>query len=174
MALASSWTPSLARQYGSVVGSEERGKGANVNLGPTVNIVRDPRWGRAFETCGEDPYLSGQTAAGYVAGVQSKGVMAQVKHWAVYNQETNRNTPQDNALISKRTMHEIYMPQFKTAVQQGRAASVMCSYAMINGQFACENDYLLNVWRTLAACCRWSRASAAASPSSAPTQARRR
>ena len=145
MAVASSWDPALARQYGSVVGSEERGKGANVNLGPTVNIVRDPRFGRAFETYGEDPYLSGQTGVGYIEGVQSKGVMAQVKHWDVYNQETNRNTAQDNALISNRTMHEIYMPQFKAAVQQGKAASVMCSYSMINGQFACENDYIMNV-----------------------------
>lgn len=145
MALASSWDPSLAREYGNVIGSEERGKGASVNLGPTVNIVRDPRFGRAFETYGEDPYLSGQTAVGYIRGVQSNGVMSQVKHWDVYNQETNRNTPQDNALISERTMHEIYMPQFKAAVQQGKAASVMCSYAVINGQFACENNYTLNV-----------------------------
>jgi beta-glucosidase len=145
VALASSWNPSLARQYGGVVGSEERGKGADVNLGPTVNIVRDPRWGRAFETYGEDPYLSGQTAVGYIEGVQSKGVMAQVKHWAVYNQETNRNTAQDDALIGHRAMHEIYLPQFRAAVQQGKASSVMCSYAVINGQFACENDYILNV-----------------------------
>ena len=80
VALAASWDPALARAYGSVVGSEERGKGADVNLGPTVNIVRDPRWGRAFETYGEDPYLAGQTAVGYIGGVQSQGVMSQVKH----------------------------------------------------------------------------------------------
>jgi beta-glucosidase len=145
VALAAAWDPELAREYGSVVGSEERGKGADVNLGPTVNIVRDPRWGRAFETYGEDPYLAGQTAAGFITGVQSQGVLSQVKHWAVYNQETNRNTPADDALVSQRTMQEIYMPQFKAAVTQARAASVMCSYATVNGHYACENDYLLSV-----------------------------
>lgn len=71
VAAASSWDTSLEQQYGTVVGSEEAGKGANVNLGPTVNIVRDPRWGRAFESFGEDPYLAGQMAAAYVQGVQS-------------------------------------------------------------------------------------------------------
>ncbi len=145
VSLASTWDPALDRAYGTVVGSEERGKGADVNLGPTVNIVRDPRWGRAFESYGEDPYLSGQTAVGFIGGVQSQGVMSQVKHWAVYNQETNRNTPADDALVSQRTMHEIYMPQFEAAVTQGRAASVMCSYSTINGQYACQNRYLMNV-----------------------------
>src|SRR5207302_7743886 len=101
-ALTAAWDPALARAYGAVVGSEERGKGADVNLGPTVNIVRDPRFGRAFETYGEDPYLSGQTAVGVISGVQSQGVMSQVKHLAVYNQETNRNTPADNAIVSDR------------------------------------------------------------------------
>ena len=143
VALAASWDPALARAYGSVVGSEERGKGADVNLGPTVNIVRDPRWGRAFEAYGEDPYLAGQTAVGYIGGVQAQGVMSQVKHLAVYNQETNRNTAADNAIVSQRTMQEIYLPQFETAVTQGQAASVMCSYSSVNGQFACENKYLL-------------------------------
>ena len=145
VSLASTWDPALDRAYGTVVGSEERGKGADVNLGPTVNIVRDPRWGRAFESYGEDPYLSGQTAVGYIGGVQSQGVLSQVKHWAVYNQETNRNTPADDALISQRTMHEIYMPQFEAAVTRGRAASVMCSYSTINGQYACQNRSIMNV-----------------------------
>ncbi len=128
-----------------MVGSEERGKGADVNLGPTVNIVRDPRWGRAFESYGEDPYLAGQTAVGYIDGVQSQGVLSQVKHFAVYNQETNRNTAADDAVISQRAMHEIYFPQFQAAVQQARAASVMCSYSTVNGQYACQNSDLMNV-----------------------------
>ncbi|MGH3296638.1 MAG: glycoside hydrolase family 3 protein, partial [Trebonia sp.] len=145
VALAASFDPALARQYGAVVGSEEHGKGADVNLGPTVNIVRDPRWGRAFESYGEDPYLSGQTAVGFIGGVQSQGVMSQVKHWAVYNQETNRNTAADDALVSQRAMHEIYMPQFRAAVTQGHAASVMCSYSTVNGQYACQNRYIMNV-----------------------------
>ncbi|MBV9379804.1 MAG: glycoside hydrolase family 3 C-terminal domain-containing protein [Streptosporangiaceae bacterium] len=145
VALAAAWDPELARAYGKVVGSEERGKGADVNLGPTVNIVRDPRWGRAFETYGEDPYLSGQTAVGFIDGVQSQGVLSQVKHWAVYNQETSRNTPADDAIIGQRAMHEIYMPQFEAAVKQARAASVMCSYSTINGQYACQNSDIMNV-----------------------------
>jgi beta-glucosidase len=145
VALAAAFDPALARAYGTVIGSEERGKGADVNLGPTVNIVRDPRWGRAFEAYGEDPYLSGQTAAGYIGGVQGQGVMSQVKHWAVYNQETNRNTPADDVAISQRAMHEIYLPQFYAAVTQGKASSVMCSYSTINGQYACENSGILGV-----------------------------
>ena len=128
-----------------MVGSEEHGKGADVNLGPTVNIVRDPRWGRAFESYGEDPYLSGQTAVGFIDGVQSQGVMSQVKHLAVYNQETNRNTAADDAIVSQRTMQEIYLPQFEAAVTQAKAASVMCSYSTINGQYACQNTDVLSI-----------------------------
>jgi beta-glucosidase len=124
-ALAAAWDPALARAYGTVVGSEERGKGADVNLGPTVNIVRDPRWGRAFESYGEDPYLAGQTAVGFIGGVQRQGVMSQVKHLAVYNQETNRNTAADDAVVSQRAIQEIYLPQFEAAATQARAASVM-------------------------------------------------
>jgi beta-glucosidase len=151
VALAAAWDPALAGTYGAVVGNEERAKGADVNLGPTVNIVRDPRFGRAFETYGEDPYLSGQTAAAFIGGVQGQGVMSQVKHLAVYNQETNRNSPADNAVVSQRAMREIYLPQFQTAVTQAKAASVMCSYSTINGQYACENSSLFKVlsqqWR---------------------------
>jgi beta-glucosidase len=141
---AASFDPSLMRQYGAVVGAEQGGKGANVDLGPTVNIVRDPRWGRAFESYGEDPYLAGQMAAADIGGVQSQGVLAQVKHWAVYNQETYRNTTADNAIVSDRVMHEIYMPQFQAAVQQGGAASVMCAYSTINGKSACQDPYTIN------------------------------
>jgi len=145
VALAAAFDPSLARAYGSVVGSEERGKGADVNLGPTVNIVRDPRWGRAFESYGEDPYLSGQTAVGFIDGVQAQGVMSEVKHFAVYNQETNRNTPADDAVVSQRAIREIYLPQFQAAVSQAGAASVMCSYSTINGVPACQNSDLLGI-----------------------------
>ncbi|HEY4464733.1 MAG TPA: glycoside hydrolase family 3 C-terminal domain-containing protein [Streptosporangiaceae bacterium] len=141
---AATWDPSLVKQYGGVIGAEQWGKGANVDLGPTVNIVRDPRWGRAFEAYSEDPYLSGQMGVADIQGIQNQGVLAQVKHLAVYNQETNRNTPQDNALVSTRAMQEIYLPQFQAAVQQGHASSVMCSYSTINGTNACENPYILN------------------------------
>ena len=142
--LAATWDPSLASQYGQVLGSEERGKGAMVNLGPTVNIDRDPRWGREFEAFTEDPYLNASMAANEIDGVQSQGEMSQVKHFAVYNQETNRNTAADDAIISQRAEHEIYLPAFWAATQLAHASSVMCSYSTINGQYACQNDYLLH------------------------------
>jgi beta-glucosidase len=148
MALASTFDTNFAHRYGDVVGAEERGKGADVNLGPTINIVRDPRWGRAFETYGEDPYLSGTMGAGYIRGVQSNREMAQVKHWVVYNQETNRNTPQDNVIIDQRTMREIYMRQFEIAIQRGKPSSVMCSYNELLGQFACQNSRILDVLKS--------------------------
>ena len=141
VAVAASWDTSLARAYGAVIGEEEWAKGANVNLGPTVNIVRDPRWGRAFEAYGEDPFLTGQLAAAEIQGVQAQGVLAQVKHWVAYNQETFRNTPADDVIVAARALHEIYMPQFETAVRQGGASSVMCSYSTINGSWACEDAY---------------------------------
>src|SRR6202042_3753840 len=90
VSLAATFDPSLARDYGQVVGSEERAKGAMVDLGPTVNIDRDPRWGRSFEAYTEDPDLNAAIATADIEGVQSQDEMAQVKHLAVYNQETNR------------------------------------------------------------------------------------
>ena len=89
--VAASFDPKLAASYGAVIGAEDKAKGVDVDLGPTINIVRDPRWGRAFESYSEDPYLTGQIGAADIEGIQSQGVMAQVKHFAVYNQETNRN-----------------------------------------------------------------------------------
>jgi beta-glucosidase len=142
VALAATFDPPLAGQYGKVVGNEEVGKGAAVNLGPTINIDRDPRWGRSFETYTEDPYLNGSLAVSEIDGLQSTGEMDQVKHYAVYNQETYRNTPQDDVIIDSRTLQEIYLPAFQAAVQQAKAASVMCSYAVINGDFACNNKFL--------------------------------
>src|SRR5580693_112137 len=142
--LAATFDPSLASQYGKVVGSEEHGKGAMVNLGPTVNIDRDPRWGREFEAFTEDPYLNASMATNEIDGVQSTGEMSQVKHFAVYNQETNRNTAADDAIVSQRALHEIYLPAFWSATNLAHASSVMCSYSTINGQYACQNDYLLH------------------------------
>ena len=142
VSLAAAFDPALARQYGKVIGSEEWGKGAAVNLGPTVNIDRDPRWGRSFESFTEDPYLNAALAVGEIGGVQSTGEMSQVKHFAVYNQETNRNTPADNTIVSNRTIHEIYLPAFEQSVIKAKVASVMCSYSVINGNFACQNSYL--------------------------------
>jgi beta-glucosidase len=143
VSLAATFDPSLARKYGAVVGSEERAKGAMVNLGPTVNIDRDPRWGRSFEAYTEDPFLNAAMAVGDIDGVQSQDEMSQVKHLAVYNQETNRNTPADDAIVSDRAMHEIYLPAFWAATVQAKASSVMCAYSTINGEAACQNQYLM-------------------------------
>jgi Fibronectin type III-like domain/Glycosyl hydrolase family 3 N terminal domain len=104
VSLAATFDPSLAQAYGKVIGQEEWGKGAAVNLGPTINIDRDPRWGRSFEAYTEDPFLSGTLAVNEIGGVQSTREMSQVKHFAAYNQETNRNTPQDDVLASTRTL----------------------------------------------------------------------
>ncbi len=142
--VAASWDTSAEQEYGHVIGAEQAAKGTTVDLGPTINIVRDPRWGRAFESVSEDPYLTGQLGAANIRGVQSAGTMAQVKHFAVYNQETNRNTSSDNAVVSTQAEQEIYLPGFQAATQQGAASSVMCSYSWINGTAACQNPATLS------------------------------
>jgi beta-glucosidase len=144
VSLAATFDPALARQYGTVIGAESRGKGAAVNLGPTVNIDRDPRWGRSFESLTEDPFLNGALAVSEIDGVQSQDEMSQVKHFAVYNQETNRNTTADDTIVSNRALHEIYLPAFQQSVTQAKVASVMCAYSVINGSFACQDPYLEN------------------------------
>jgi beta-glucosidase len=141
--LAASFDTSLATKYGQVVGSEQRAKGSMVDLGPTVNIDRDPRWGRSFEAYTEDPYLNSALAVADINGVQSQDEMAQIKHLAVYNQETNRNAPADNAIVSTRAEQEIYLPAFYAGTTEAHASSVMCAYSYINGQAACQNQYLM-------------------------------
>ncbi|MDN3353800.1 glycoside hydrolase family 3 C-terminal domain-containing protein [Actinomadura sp. DC4] len=141
---AATFDTALEQQYGVVAGNEFAGKGVDVALGPTLNIDRDPRWGRGFESFSEDPYLTSQMAVAQIKGVQSQGVMAQAKHAAVYNQETYRNGSADNAIVDTRTLQEIYLPGFQSAVTQGATASVMCGYSVINGTFACQHPYILN------------------------------
>ena len=144
VALAATWDPSLAEQYGQVIGAEEYGKGASANLGPTVNIDRDPRWGRSFEALSEDPFLNASLDVPEIDGVQSQDVESQVKHFDAYNQETYRNTPADDVIVDPRALHEIYMPSFDAAVTQANVASVMCAYSVVNGNFSCNNSYLNN------------------------------
>jgi beta-glucosidase len=152
VSVAASWDRTLAEDYGTALGAEASGKGFNVLFGPTVNILRVPEWGRAAETLGEDPYLSGQTAAAEIQGIQGQHVIAQVKHFAANNQEIQRIgnplgspplSPAIDVIVSERALEEIYFPAFKTAVQEGGAASVMCSYSRINGLYACQNPFLL-------------------------------
>ncbi len=142
VALAATWDEDLSRSYGATIGSEARAKGVGIVLGPMVNIVRDPRWGRAYESLGEDPHLTARIGAADVTGIQSAGVIAEVKHFAAYNQETYRNTSA-NVVVDERTLREIYLPAFEAAVRDAHAGSVMCAYSTVDGAPACANDYLL-------------------------------
>jgi beta-glucosidase len=138
---AASWDPAMQRRVGAAIGWEAWHKGIDVQLAPGVDIARSPLGGRNFEYAGEDPYLSGQTGAAEIEGIQSRHVAATVKHYALNDQETNRMT--DSSVVDERTMEEIHLPAYETAVKQAHVASVMCSYNRINGAYACENAYLL-------------------------------
>ncbi len=139
--VAASWDTSLMEQYGIAMAEEERGKGANVQLGPMMNMVRVPAAGRNFESFGEDPYLTAQMAAAAVRGIQSTGVIATAKHYIDNEQEFQRTTISSE--IDVRTQHEIYLPPFKASVDAGVGA-VMCSYNLVNGIYACENPDVQN------------------------------
>src|SRR5262249_33793977 len=133
--------PRAAWLYGRVEGRDTRDQGRNLMEGPNVNIARVPLNGRTFEAFGEDPYLAGQIAAGNIRGIQSQGAIANVKHYASKNQETNRTTIDE--LIDDRTLHEIYLPAFQAAVQDGHSGSVMCAKNLVNDVHACQNRPLL-------------------------------
>src|SRR3954452_10775611 len=139
---AASWDPDMQRRVGAAIGWEAWHKGIDVQLAPGVDIARSPLGGRNFEYAGEDPYLSGQTGVSEIEGIQSQHVAATVKHYALNDQETNRMTDSSDADV--RTMQEIHLPAYETAVKQAHVASVMCAYNRVNGAYACENGYLLN------------------------------
>jgi beta-glucosidase len=141
IAQASSWDSGLQRQFGSALGWEAWHKGINVQLAPGIEIDRLPINGRNFEYMSEDPFVAGQGAAAEVSGIQSNPVIATVKHYVANSQETNRMT--DSSDVDQRTLEEIYTAPYETAVQQGHAGSVMCSYNRINGVYACENPNTL-------------------------------
>lgn len=138
---ASTWDTRLLRRYGAVLGAEHAGKGNDVALAPTMNILRVPGWGRAFETFSEDPELAGDIGASEIRGIQSQGVIADAKHFAANNQETDRVSV--NAVVGERALREIYTRQFEKAVKDGGVRSVMCAYNQVNGAYACENKHLL-------------------------------
>ena len=141
-ALAATWDPELAGLYGVSIGQEARYRKKDMLLGPGVNICRTPLNGRSFEYLGEDPFLSSTMVVPYVQGVQSNGVAACVKHYALNNQETNRF--QTNVKVDDRTLYEIYLPAFKAAVQKGGAWAIMGSYNLYKDQWCCQNEYTLN------------------------------
>jgi len=138
---ASTWDTRLLRRYGATLGAEHAGKGNDVALAPTMNILRVPGWGRSFETFSEDPELSGDIGAAEIRGVQGQGVIADAKHFAANNQETDRLTV--NAVVPERALREIYTRQFEKAVQDGGVWSLMCAYNQVNGDYACQNRHLL-------------------------------
>ncbi|MGH9565514.1 MAG: glycoside hydrolase family 3 protein, partial [Candidatus Angelobacter sp.] len=142
LALASSWDLELARETGALIGRELADQGYNVSLGGGVNITREARNGRNFEYLGEDPILAGNMDAEWIQGVQSQGVIGDIKHYAVNDQETGRYFA--NAIIDKRAMRESDLLAFEIGVEKGKPGMVMCSYNLINGDHACENDYTLN------------------------------
>ncbi|MES2624607.1 MAG: glycoside hydrolase family 3 N-terminal domain-containing protein, partial [Pseudomonadota bacterium] len=138
--LAASFDRDLAYRYGETIGMEGLARNQDVLLSPMVNIVRVPQAGRNFETFGEDPLLASEIVTSEILGIQNKGMMATVKHFAVNNQETDRL--HINVSTDERTLREIYLPAFEAAVKNG-VASVMCAYNQVNGAYACENGSLL-------------------------------
>ncbi|MBP1639478.1 MAG: glycosyl hydrolase [Bacteroidetes bacterium] len=140
--LAASFNPELSLLYGKSIGEEARYRNKNVLLGPGVNIYRTPLNGRNFEFLGEDPYLASRMVIPYIQGVQSIGVAACVKHFALNNQETWRG--HINVNVSDRALYEIYLPAFKAAVQEGKVWSIMGSYNQFRGEHCCHNNLLLN------------------------------
>jgi len=138
---AATWDLKLANQYGTVIGRELRDQQYNVSLGGGMDIMREPRNGRNFEYLGEDPLLAGKMAAQFVRGLQSNQVIGDVKHYAFNDQETGRNI--GNVRLDKRAMRETDLLAFEIAVTEGQPGMVMCSYNKVNGDWACENSYLL-------------------------------
>ena len=140
--LAATWNPDLSRLYGESLGEEALYRNKNVMLGPGVNIFRTPLNGRNFEYMGEDPYLASRMVVPYVQGLQSKGVAACVKHYALNNDEEYRH--QVNVKVSDRALHEIYLPAFRAAVQEGGAWAIMGAYNLYQNQHNCHNNIMLN------------------------------
>ncbi len=137
---AATWNRDIVNRYGASLGDDARARGVGILLGPGVNIYRSPLCGRNYEYMGEDPYLTSEMAVQYINGVQSRGVIATVKHFAANNQEWNRHHASSD--VDERTFHEIYFPAFRKAVQKAGVGAVMNSYNLVNGVHATENPWL--------------------------------
>ena len=140
--LAATWNPQLSLIYGESLGEEALYRGKDMILGPGVNIYRTPLNGRNFEYMGEDPYLASRMVVPYIQGMQSKGIAACVKHYALNNDEEYRH--QVNVIVSDRALHEIYLPAFKAAITEGKAWGIMGAYNLYKNQHNCHNAILLN------------------------------
>ncbi len=138
--LAASWDPAIAYKIGKSIGRDARARGVHFVLGPGVNIYQLPVDGRNFEFLGEDPYLGSRVAVPYIEGMQSEKVSATVKHYVANNSEYNRGN--ENAIISHRTLREIYLPIFEASVKQAHAGAFMNSYNLVNGEHSTQNPWL--------------------------------
>ena len=147
--LASTWDADLAYQYGKIHGSENKTIGGNMQLGIQIDITRNPYFGRAKDQMGEDPFLLSDLAVAEAKGIQDQNVVAVLKHFAAFAQDANPST-NTNVVVSEQALHELYLPAFEAAIEEGGAAAVMSSYNMINGTFASSNEYLqLDVLRDM-------------------------
>ncbi len=141
-ALAATWNPGLAYRYGHDMGEEAHARGKTIMLAPAFNIARTPLCGRTYEYYSEDPFLNSLLAVQSVKGIQSQHVAACVKHYAVNNQEVERNRV--SVKVDERTLREIYLPAFKASIIDGNAWTIMAAYNKLRGSYCSENDYLLN------------------------------
>ena len=140
-AVANSWDAALGEEIGAALGEEAAAQEVSVVLGPGLNMKRNPLCGRSFEYFSEDPYLAGKLAAGYIRGIQSKGVAACPKHFAVNSQETRRMA--SDSIVDERTLRELYLTGFEIVVKEARPKTIMTSYNLINGTYANENAHHL-------------------------------
>jgi beta-glucosidase len=137
MGVAATFSRKSAEQNGVVIGSEDRALGIDVSLQPFVNIDRDLQFTRAYNTFGEDPFLTSEMGVAEVQGIQSQHVMAQIKHFVAYDSNSN------NIFVDDQTLHEVYVAPFEAAIRQADVSSIMCSYNRVNGTYACGNDSTL-------------------------------
>lgn len=141
IAAASSWDLDLMSQFGHVLGKEQWGKGTNVTLSPTIDVVRVPEWGRIFESYGEDPYLNSRMAVAEIKGIQAEGSIADANMYVTMQQENDRFHA--DSVVDERTLQEIYLPPYAASVLEGHVGTFMCAYVKTNGVYSCENAHLL-------------------------------
>ena len=139
---AASWDGQVAYAYGALIGREARAEGYNISIAGGIDLARDPRDGRNFEYLGEDPVLAGESFAKWVRGLQDQTVIGDIKHYAFNNQETGRTIA--NVVLDERSMRESDLLAFEIGIKKGEPGMVMCAYNKVNGDWSCENDYLLN------------------------------
>jgi beta-glucosidase len=142
LAETATWDLKMAYEFGAVIGKETRNQGFNVHIGGGINLTREPRNGRNFEYHGEDPLLAGKILGRELKAIQDQRLVADIKHYAVNDQETGRGTLSSN--LDKRSLRESDLLAFEIAIKESDAGVVMCAYNRVNGDYSCENDYLLN------------------------------